>query len=132
MDLKGKMELVIVYRYGNVKFDKSCNNEEELKEFINELLKSVKEDLENGYSGDYEIIEVINNLGYQEMNYMSLKGYQWLNDKEEVVMSFRFKDLSLDIWKDTTEEELNKFKEFLKEHSIDRILKIDYHDNKVV
>ena len=56
MDLKGKMELVIVYRYGNVKFDKSCNNE----------------------------------------------------------------------------EELNKFKEFLKEHSIDRILKIDYHDNKVV
>ena len=36
---------------------------------------------------------------------MSLKGYQWLNDKEEVVMSFRFKDLILDIWKDTTEEE---------------------------
>lgn len=64
MDLKGKMELVVVYRYGNVKFDKSCNNEEELKEFINDLLKSVKEDLENGYSGDYEIIEVINNLGY--------------------------------------------------------------------
>ena len=64
MDLKGKMELVIGYRYGNVKFDKSCNNEEELKEFINDLLKSVKEDLENGYSGDYEIIEVINNLGY--------------------------------------------------------------------
>jgi len=63
---------------------------------------------------------------------MSLKGYQWLNDKEEVVMSFTFKDLTLDIWKDTTEEELNKFKEFLKEHSIDRILKIDYHDNKVV
>ena len=132
MDLKGKMELVVVYRYGNVKFDKSCNNEEELKEFINDLLKSVKEDLENGYSGDYEIIEVINNLGYQEMNYMSLKGYQWLDDEEKVVMSFTFKDLTLDIWKDTTEEELNKFKEFLKEHSVDRILKIDYHDNKVV
>lgn len=66
------------------------------------------------------------------MNYISLKGYQWLNDKEEVVMSFTFKDLTLDIWKDTTEEELNKFKEFLKEHSIDRILKIDYHDNKIV
>ena len=63
-DLKGKMELVIVYRYGNVKFDKSCNNEKELKEFINELLNSTKDDLENGYSGDYEIIEVINNLGY--------------------------------------------------------------------
>jgi hypothetical protein len=63
-DLKGKMELVIVYRYGNVKFDRYCNNEEELKEFINELLKSTKDDLANGYSGDYEIIEVINNLGY--------------------------------------------------------------------
>ena len=63
---------------------------------------------------------------------MSLKGYQWLNDKEEVVMSFRFKDLSLDIWKDTTKEELEKFKEFLKEHSFDTILEINYHDNKVV
>ena len=31
MDLKGKMELVIVYRYGNVKFDRSCNNEKQLK-----------------------------------------------------------------------------------------------------
>lgn len=63
---------------------------------------------------------------------MSLKGYQWLNDKEEVVMSFRFKDLILDIWKDTTEEELNKFKEFLKEHSVDTILRIEYNGNKVV
>ena len=63
---------------------------------------------------------------------MSLKGYQWLNDKEEVVISFRFKDLILDIWKDTTEEELNKFKEFLKEHSVDTILGIEYNGNKVV
>ena len=63
---------------------------------------------------------------------MSLKGYQWLNDKEEVVMSFRFKDLILDIWKDTTEEELNKFKEFLKEHSVDTILRIEYNGNKVI
>lgn len=63
---------------------------------------------------------------------MSLKGYQWLNDKKEVVMSFRFKDLILDIWKDTTEEELNKFKEFLKEHSVDTILGIEYNGNKVV
>ena len=63
---------------------------------------------------------------------MSLKGYQWLNDKEEVVMSFRFKDLVLDIWKDITEDELNKFKEFLKEHSVDTILKIEYNGNKVV
>ena len=64
MDLKGKMELVIVYRYGNVKFDRSCNNEKELQDFINELLNSVKDDLKNGYNGDFEIIEVINNLGY--------------------------------------------------------------------
>ena len=64
MDLKGKMELLIVYRYGNYKFDKSCNNEKELQEFINKLLQDTRDDLENGYSGDYEIIEVINNLGY--------------------------------------------------------------------
>lgn len=64
MELKGKMDLVIVYRYGNGKFDRTITNEEQLKNFINELLQSTKEDLENGYNGDYEIIEVINNLGY--------------------------------------------------------------------
>lgn len=64
MDLKGKMELVIVYRYGNVKFDRSCNNEKQLKTFINELIEDAKNDVKNGYSGDFEIIEVINNLGY--------------------------------------------------------------------
>lgn len=32
---------------------------------------------------------------------MSLKGYQWLNENKEVVMSYTFKDLTLDIWKDT-------------------------------
>lgn len=58
---------------------------------------------------------------------MSLKGYQWLNDKEEVVMSFTFKDLTLDIWKETTEEEINKFKEYLKEHGFDTILYIEKH-----
>lgn len=63
---------------------------------------------------------------------MSLKGYQWLNDKEEVVMSFRFKDLVLDIWKDTTEDELNKFKEYLKNNGCDTILGIKYHDSKLV
>lgn len=46
---------------------------------------------------------------------MSLKGYKWLNDDGEVVMSFRFKDLSIDIWQDTTKEELDKFIEYLKQ-----------------
>lgn len=64
MDLKGKMELVIVYRYGLYKFDRSINNENELKEFINDLIESSKKDLKDGYDGDYEIVEVINNLGY--------------------------------------------------------------------
>ena len=63
---------------------------------------------------------------------MSLKGYQWLNDNGEVIMSFRFKDLVLDIWEDTTKEELEAFKEYLKEHSWDKILKIEYHEHKVV
>lgn len=46
---------------------------------------------------------------------MSLKGYEWLNGNGEVVMSFRFKDLSLDIVQDTTKEELDKFIEWLKQ-----------------
>lgn len=58
---------------------------------------------------------------------MSLKGYQWLNDNKEVIMSFTFKDLTLDIWKETTEEEINKFKKYLKEHSFDTILHIEKH-----
>lgn len=64
MDLKGKMELVLVYRYGNYKLDRNINNEQELKDFINEIIKNVREDLKDNYSGDYEITEVINNLGY--------------------------------------------------------------------
>lgn len=64
MDLKGKMDLYIVYRYGNYKFGRTIKSEDQLKKFIDELLKSVQDDLEKGYSGDYEIIEVINNLGY--------------------------------------------------------------------
>lgn len=62
---------------------------------------------------------------------MSLKGYQWLNDNNEVVMSFSFKDLTLDIWKDTTLEELNKFKEYLKEQSFNKILKINYNGHEI-
>lgn len=48
---------------------------------------------------------------------MSLKGYQWFNDKQEVVMSFTFKDRTIDIWRETTEEEINKFVEFLRANS---------------
>ena len=58
------MDLYIKYRYGNGVFDRTITNEEQLMEFINELIKRVQEDLLQGYSGDYEIIEVINNLGY--------------------------------------------------------------------
>ena len=48
---------------------------------------------------------------------MSLKGYQWLNENKEVIMSYTFKDLTLDIWKDTTREELEKFKKYIEENS---------------
>jgi hypothetical protein len=64
MDLKGKMDLYIEYRYGNVKFGRTFKDEATLMEFINELLLSVKKDLEAGYSGDFEIIAIYNNLGY--------------------------------------------------------------------
>lgn len=46
---------------------------------------------------------------------MSLKGYQWLDDNGKVIMSFTFKDLTLDVWQDTTKEEYLKFIEYLKE-----------------
>ncbi len=45
---------------------------------------------------------------------MSLKGYEWLDGNGVVVMRFRFKDLSLDVEKDTTKKELDKFVEYLK------------------
>lgn len=63
-DLKGKMELVIVYKYCNNRLDKHCDNEEQLKDFINKLLEDTRNDLEQGYSNDFEILEIINNLGY--------------------------------------------------------------------
>lgn len=64
MELKGKMDLVVVYKYCNTKFDRTITNEEQLKDFINELLQGTREDLEQGYNNDFEILEIINNLGY--------------------------------------------------------------------
>ena len=61
---------------------------------------------------------------------MSLKGYQWLDENENVIMSYTFKDLKLDIWKDTTKEELDKFKKFLDEHEC-KHNHIDFHYHNV-
>ena len=61
---------------------------------------------------------------------MSLKGYQWLDEKQNVVMSYRFKDREIDIWKDTTKEELDKFKEFLKQQDCIHT-GIDFHYHQV-
>ena len=62
IDLKGKLDLYIKFRYENVLYDRRFTDEEKLKGFINELLNNVKEDLNNGYNGDFEIIEIVNNL----------------------------------------------------------------------
>ena len=61
---------------------------------------------------------------------MSLKGYQWLNDKQEVVMSFTFKDLQIDVWKDTTQEEYLKFFDFIRKNGWQPI-STDCHFHKV-
>lgn len=61
---------------------------------------------------------------------MSLKGYQWLDDEEKVIMSYYFKDETLYIWKDTTIDELEKFKKYLKEHYCETI-HIDYNNHIV-
>jgi len=58
---------------------------------------------------------------------MSLKGYQWLNDKGEVLMSYHFKDLTLNVWKDITQQDLTEFKKFLEEHDCE-IFKIEYYN----
>lgn len=62
---------------------------------------------------------------------MSLKGYEWLDDNGKVIMTFTFKYLELDVWSDTTLEELNKFKEYLKEKGFDKILKENYNGYEV-
>ena len=58
MDLKGKMDLYISYSFGNIKFDRTIKNEEQLKDFINELIELTKEDI------NIKVLEIYNNLGY--------------------------------------------------------------------
>lgn len=49
---------------------------------------------------------------------MSLKGYQWLNDNGEVVMTFIFKYLRLTIWdNDITIKEINDFIQYINERN---------------
>ena len=46
---------------------------------------------------------------------MSLKGYQWFDTNNKVLMTYWFKDCSLYINEDTPLEEIYKFKEWLNE-----------------
>ncbi len=62
---------------------------------------------------------------------MSLKGYEWLDDNGKVIMTFTFKRLELDIWENTTKEELDKFKAFLKEQGEDTILHLNLNGHEV-
>lgn len=61
---------------------------------------------------------------------MSLKGYQWLDDNGKVVMSFTFKDLTIDVWQDTTKEELDKFKQYLQSNSWNDV-KLELHGHEI-
>ena len=45
---------------------------------------------------------------------MALKGYQWLNDKGEVIMYYMFKDNIIYVNKDITNKQHREFYEFLK------------------
>ena len=55
---------------------------------------------------------------------MSLKGYQWLNDTGEVIMSYMFKDRILDVWKDVTNKDMDEFKEYLAPLEV---AKVEFH-----
>ena len=60
---------------------------------------------------------------------MGLKGYQWKIDNK-IVMSFTFKDLTLDVWNDTTKEEYEKFVEYIKVNNFE-IVQTNLHNNKI-
>lgn len=61
---------------------------------------------------------------------MSLKGYEWLDKDGKVIMYFLFKTRNIYISKDTTREEIEKFKAFLKEHSWE-VSQVVYNNYKV-
>lgn len=58
MDLTGKMDLYIVYAFGNVKCGKTIQNEEQLKQFINDMIKARQDEI------NVKILDIYNNLGY--------------------------------------------------------------------
>lgn len=45
---------------------------------------------------------------------MSLKGYQWYNEEGKCIMSFRFKDLQIDIWEDVSKDNYMAFIEYIR------------------
>ena len=49
---------------------------------------------------------------------MSLKGYQWLNDKGEVIMSYSSKYNKIYVWKDIRSKDEIEFHKYLKENGI--------------
>lgn len=49
---------------------------------------------------------------------MTLKGYKWLNDKGEVIMSYSSKYNKIYVWKDITTKDHIEFVKYLKEQGI--------------
>ncbi len=48
---------------------------------------------------------------------MSLKGYQFLNDdKTKVIASYYFKDLTLYLYKEISDEKMKEIKDYLKDN----------------
>lgn len=63
-ELRGKMELYILYEVNGWRFDRSINNEEQMKKFIEDIVEFQKECLDKNGDFDFKVIEVVNNLGY--------------------------------------------------------------------
>ena len=56
----------------------------------------------------------------------SLKGFQFYDDEGKVQASYYFKDGTLDIWSEITDERLEEIKRFAETHSCD-IIRIIRH-----
>lgn len=59
---------------------------------------------------------------------MNLKGYQWLNDKGEVIMSYSSKYNKIYVWQNIRSKDEIEFHKYLKENGIN-CNNIDYQNH---
>ncbi len=61
---------------------------------------------------------------------MSLKGYQWLDKDNKVLMSFDFKTETIDVWQDVDKDNYMAFIEYIRQQGFEPH-ETDCHYNKI-